>query len=339
MLKTTSELTEFMTRPSARLVEDLKRLKGDIMILGAGGKVSPAMAVLAKRGVEAAGTGAKVYAASLFDRPDAPDTMRSAGVEVIEADLSDPKQLAALPEAENIIFMVGKKFGTEGNESLTWHINVILPYLAAERFPRSRIVAFSTGNVYGMAPVVSGGFCEDDVPHPIGEYAETCLGRERILEHCSVQNQTPMLIFRLNYAIDLRYGVLYDIANAIVEGRPIDVSQGVFNCIWQGDVCEFAIRSLLRTAVPPEKLNVSSPEAISIRWAAKELGKRLGKEPTFTGEEVQSALFSNCQKMVRMMGAPSVGILELIDMVAQWVQQGGEVISAPTHFETTNGTY
>ncbi len=339
MLKTTSELTEFMTRPSARLVEDLKRLKGDIMILGAGGKVGPAMAVLAKRGVEAAGTGAKVYAASLFDRPDAPDTMRSAGVEVIEADLSDPKQLAALPEAENIIFMVGKKFGTEGNESLTWHINVILPYLAAERFPRSRIVAFSTGNVYGMAPVVSGGFCEDDVPHPIGEYAETCLGRERILEHCSVQNQTPMLIFRLNYAIDLRYGVLYDIANAIVEGRPIDVSQGVFNCIWQGDVCEFAIRSLLRTAVPPEKLNVSSPEAISIRWAAKELGKRLGKEPTFTGEEVQSALFSNCQKMVRMMGAPSVGILELIDMVAQWVQQGGEVISAPTHFETTNGTY
>ncbi len=339
MLKTTSELTEFMTRPSARLVEDLKRLKGDIMILGAGGKVGPAMAVLAKRGVEAAGTGAKVYAASLFDRPDAPDTMRSAGVEVIEADLSDPKQLAALPEAENIIFMVGKKFGTEGNESLTWHINVILPYLVAERFPRSRIVAFSTGNVYGMAPVVSGGFCEDDVPHPIGEYAETCLGRERILEHCSVQNQTPMLIFRLNYAIDLRYGVLYDIANAIVEGRPIDVSQGVFNCIWQGDVCEFAIRSLLRTAVPPEKLNVSSPEAISIRWAAKELGKRLGKEPTFTGEEVQSALFSNCQKMVRMMGAPSVGILELIDMVAQWVQQGGEVISAPTHFETTNGTY
>lgn len=339
MLKTTSELTEFMTRPSARLVEDLKRLKGDIMILGAGGKVGPAMAVLAKRGVEAAGTGAKVYAASLFDRPDAPDIMRSAGVEVIEADLSDPKQLAALPEAENIIFMVGKKFGTEGNESLTWHINVILPYLAAERFPRSRIVAFSTGNVYGMAPVVSGGFCEDDVPHPIGEYAETCLGRERILEHCSVQNQTPMLIFRLNYAIDLRYGVLYDIANAIVEGRPIDVSQGVFNCIWQGDVCEFAIRSLLRTAVPPEKLNVSSPEAISIRWAAKELGKRLGKEPTFTGEEVQSALFSNCQKMVRMMGAPSVGILELIDMVAQWVQQGGEVISAPTHFETTNGTY
>lgn len=339
MLKTTSELTEFMTRPSARLVEDLKRLKGDIMILGAGGKVGPAMAVLAKRGVEAAGTGAKVYAASLFDRPDAPDTMRSAGVEVIEADLSDPKQLAALPEAENIIFMVGKKFGTDGNESLTWHINVILPYLAAERFPRSRIVAFSTGNVYGMAPVVSGGFCEDDVPHPIGEYAETCLGRERILEHCSVQNQTPMLIFRLNYAIDLRYGVLYDIANAIVEGRPIDVSQGVFNCIWQGDVCEFAIRSLLRTAVPPEKLNVSSPEAISIRWAAKELGKRLGKEPTFTGEEVQSALFSNCQKMVRMMGAPSVGILELIDMVAQWVQQGGEVISAPTHFETTNGTY
>lgn len=339
MLQTTKELMEFMTRPSARLVEDLKRLKGDILILGAGGKVGPAMAVLAKRGVEAAGTGAKVYAASLFDRPDAPETMRSAGVEVIEADLSDPKQLAALPEAENIIYMVGKKFGTEGCEDLTWHINVILPYLAAERFPHANIVAFSTGNVYGMAPVVSGGFCEDDLPQPIGEYALTCLGRERVLEHCSAHNGTPMLFFRLNYAIDLRYGVLYDIAKAIVEGRPIDVSQGVFNCIWQGDVCEFAIRSLLHAAVPPQKLNVSSPEAISIRWAAKELGKRLGREPRFTGEEVQSALFSNCQKMVQLLGAPSVGVLEMMDMVARWVLNGGEAISAPTHFETTNGVY
>ena len=339
MLHTTKELMEFMTRPSDRLVEDLKRLKGDIMILGAGGKVGPAMAVLAKRGVDAAGTGARVLAVSLFDRPDAPETMRQAGVEVIEANLSDPKQLAALPEAENIIYMVGKKFGTEGNESLTWHINVTLPYLVAERFPHSRIVAFSTGNVYGMAPVVSGGFCEEDTPHPIGEYAQTCLGRERVLEHCSVQNETPMLLFRLNYAIDLRYGVLYDIANAIMEGRPIDVSQGVFNCIWQGDVCEFAIRSLLRTAVPPEKLNVSSPEAFSIRWAARELGKRLGREPVFTGEEVQSALFSNCQKMVNWMGAPSIGGLEMIDMVAQWVKAGGEAISAPTHFEATNGVY
>lgn len=339
MLRTTQELMEFMTRPSERLVADLKRLKGDILILGAGGKVGPAMAVLAKRGVDAAGTGAKVYAASLFDRPDAPEVMRRAGVEVIEADLSDPKQLAALPEVDNVIYMVGKKFGTEGNESTTWHINVILPYLAAERYPHANLVAFSTGNVYGMAPVVSGGFCEDDMPHPIGEYAQTCLGRERILEHCSLQNGTPMLIFRLNYAIDLRYGVLYDIAKSILEGRPIDVSQGVFNCIWQGDVCEFAIRSLLRTAVPPEKLNVSSPEALSIRWAAKELGKRLGREPVFTGEEVQSALFSNCQKMVQWMGTPSLGALELIDLVAQWVKEGGEAISAPTHFEATNGVY
>lgn len=339
MTHETQELLEFMTRPGARLVADMKKLDGDIMILGAGGKIGPSMAITAKRAADAAGTGARVFAASLFDGEEAPEAMRRAGVEVIAADLSDPAQLAALPDAKNVIFMAGRKFGTVGRESATWQTNVILPYLAAERYAGSRFVAFSTGNVYGMAPVVSGGFCEDDVLRPIGEYAQSCLGRERILEHCSEKNRTPMLIFRLNYAIDLRYGVLYDIAKAIMDERPIDVSQGVFNCIWQGDVCEYAIRSLLRTAVPPEKLNVSSPEALSIRWAAKELGKRLGKEPRFTGEEVNSALFSNCQKLVRTMGAPTVGILSMMDMVADWILRGGEAISAPTHFETTNGVY
>lgn len=339
MTHETQELMEFMTRPGARLVADMKRLDGDIMILGAGGKIGPSMAITAKRAADAAGTGARVFAVSLFDGEEVPEAMRRAGVEVIAADLSDPAQLAALPDAKNVIFMAGRKFGTVGHESATWQTNVILPYLAAERYAGSRFVAFSTGNVYGMAPVVSGGFCEDDMPRPIGEYAQSCLGRERILEHCSEKSRTPMLIFRLNYAIDLRYGVLYDIAKAIMDERSIDVSQGVFNCIWQGDVCEYAIRSLLRTAVPPEKLNVSSPEALSIRWAAKELGKRLGKEPRFTGEEVNSALFSNCQKLVRTMGAPTVGVLSMMDMVADWILHGGEAISAPTHFETTNGVY
>lgn len=339
MLHSTKELLTSMTEPSPALIQAVGQLKGDLMVLGAGGKIGPAMAIKAKRALQAAGSNARVYAVSLFDYSDAPETMRQAGVEVIEADLSDAGRLAELPEAENIIYMVGKKFGTAGNEGDTWHTNVIIPYLVAQRFPNARIVSFSTGNTYGMAPLSSGGFCETDTPHPIGEYAQTCLGRERVLERCSLQNNTPMLLFRLNYSIDMRYGVLYDIARAIQDGKPVDVSQSVFNCVWQGEVCEYAIRALALANVPPEKLNVSSPEAFSIRWAAHELGRRLGKEPTFTGEEGGASLFLNCQKMVRLLGRPQVGILEMMDMVADWIKNGGETIDAPTHFETTNGVF
>lgn len=340
MFKTKQELTQYMTAPSQRLIDDVRRIHGDLMIIGAGGKVGPTMAIKAKRAFDAAGNTGRIYAVSLFDYPDAADSMRQAGVDVIEADISDATQLSALPEVDNIIYMVGKKFGTTGGgESLTWHINVTLPYLMAQRFPNARIVSFSTGNVYGYAPVTSGGSCEDAVLHPVGEYAQSCMGRERVLEHCSVENQTPMLMFRLNYAIDLRYGVLYDIAKAVYEGRPVDESMGVFNCIWQGEVCEYAIRSLLHTTVPPTALNISSPEAFSIRWAAKEFGKRFGKEPLFTGTPADEGMFSNCQKMVQLLGAPQVGVLEMMDMVADWIKNGGEVITAPTHFETTDGKY
>ena len=339
MITSKEMLQQIMTEPSEALIRDVAQLKGDLMILGAGGKVGPTMAIKAKRALTAAGSDAKVIAVSLFDYADAPEAMRNAGVEVIEANLSDPKQLAALPEAENIIYMVGRKFGTTDNEYMTWHINVTLPYLIAQRFPNSRIVAFSTGNTYGVKALTSGGWVEEDKPQPVGEYAQTCLGRERVLEYCSRQNNTPMLMFRLNYAIDLRYGVLYDIANNIYNNRPVDVSQSVFNCMWQGDVCEYAIRSLLLTAVPPEKLNVSSPEVVSIRWAAKELGKRLGKEPIFTGEEGERSLFLNCQKMVYHFGRPKKGILEMMDLVVAWMKNGGETISAPTHFEATDGKF
>lgn len=338
-MKTTQELTEFMTVPSERLVADVKRLRGKLMIIGAGGKIGPALAVKAKRAFMQAGMNTPVYAVSLFDYPDAAETMRRSGVEVIEADIGDPARLAALPDAENIIYMIGKKFGTTGNESLTWYVNVVLPYLMAQRFPKANIVAFSTGNVYNSAAIYSGGSREEDIPRPVGEYSETCLGRERILEHCSLQNNTPMLFFRLSYAIDMRYGVLYDIAKAVLEERPIDVTQGVFNCIWQGDVCEYAIRSLLHTSVPPMILNVSSPEAFSIRWVAAEFGKRFKKEPKFIGHEAGTSNFSDCQRMLQLMNAPSVCVIDMIDMVADWIKHGGEALNAPTHFETTDGKY
>lgn len=340
MFPTTSkELLEFISRPSERLVADIKKLPGDIMVLGAGGKVGPSLAITARRAFDAAGLKRRVVAVSLFDYPGAAASMREAGVEVIEADISDSAQLASLPDIDNIIYMVGKKFGTEGNQPLTWQVNVTLPAMVAQRFPKANLVSFSTGNVYGMAELHSGGFSEGDMLNPVGEYAQSCMGRERVLEYYSRHNNTPMLMFRLNYAIDMRYGVLYDIAKCVFEGRPVQVRQGVFNCIWQGDVCEYAIRSLLHTQVPPAKLNVSSPEAISIRWAAEEFGKRFGKEPVFEGEEGSRAMFSNCQKMVHLMGAPSVGVITMIDMVANWLKSGGEVIQAPTHFEATDGKF
>lgn len=333
------ELLDLMTTPSERLVSDMKKLDGDIMILGAGGKVGPSLAITAKRAFAAAGLGFRVVAVSLFDYPDAADSMRQAGVEVIEADISDPEQLAALPDIKNIIYMVGKKFGTTGNQSMTWQINVTLPAIVAQRFPGSNMVSFSTGNVYGLTKLNSGGFCEEDELCPVGEYAQSCLGRERVLEYYSRKNGTPMLMFRLNYAIDMRYGVLYDIANCVMKGLPVQLEQGVFNCIWQGDVCEYAIRCLLHTQVPPAALNVSSPEVVSIRWAANEFAKRFGKEPVFTGEEGTHSMFSNCQRMVHLMGAPSMDILAMIDMVTQWLKNGGEVITAPTHFEAVDGKF
>lgn len=335
----TSEILELMTRPSQRLIEDMKKLNSDIMILGAGGKVGPSLAITAKRAFDAAGINKRVIAVSLFDYPDAPSSMREYGVEVIEADISNGESLKQLPDISNIIYMVGRKFGTEDNQSITWQVNVLIPSKVCERFPGSNIVAFSTGNVYGMRGLSTGGSYETDTPNPSGEYAQSCLGRERMLEYYAEKDHTSMLIFRLNYAIDMRYGVLYDIANAVYNNTPVQLGQSVFNCIWQGDVCEYALRSLLHTAVPPNKLNVTGPEVLSTRWVAEEFAKRFGKTPIYAGAEGDSALFSNTTKMSKLMGYPSISIETMINMVADWIRSGGEAINAPTHFETTDGKY
>ncbi len=338
-MKSISQVLDLMTRPSERLAADMKTLAGDIMILGAGGKIGPSLAITAKRAFEAAGLDKRVVAVSLFDYPDAPEAMRKAGVEVYEADISDPAQLKALPDIGNIIYMIGRKFGTTQNQALTWQVNSLLPSKVCERFPGANIVAFSTGNVYGMAPLSSGGFCEEDEPQPEGEYAQSCLGRERIMEYYSKKDNTPMLIFRLNYSIDVRYGVLYDIASAVYNERPVSLGQPVFNCIWQGDVCEYALRSLLHTSVPPAVLNVTGPETISTRWAAEWFGARFGKKPLFAGEEGNRAVFSNTAKMTTLLGYPNMPLEKMMDMVADWILEGGETINAPTHFETTDGKF
>ncbi len=338
-MKATSDYLIHMTHPSKRLIEDMKALNGDILILGAGGKIGPSLAITAKRAFDAAKIEKRVVAVSLFDYKDAPDAMRNAGVEVLEADISDPAVLQQLPDIKNIIYMVGRKFGTSQNQAQTWQINTLLPSKVCERYPGSNIVAFSTGNVYGMTELNTGGSNETDEVKPEGEYAQSCLGRERIMEYYSEKDNTAMLLFRLNYSIDMRYGVLYDIANAVYNNKPVSLGQSVFNCIWQGDVCEYALRSLLHTSVPPAKLNVTGPEIISTRWAANEFAKRFQKTPSFVGEEGNRALLSNAGKMNQQMGYPNVPLNTMIDMVADWIIAGGEAINAPTHFEATDGKY
>jgi len=335
-----NELLDLMTTPSARLVEDVKRIDGDIMILGCGGKIGPSLAITAKRAIDQAGLNKKVIGVSLFDYPDAPQAMRNAGIEVIEADLLDSAQLASLPDIKHIIYMVGRKFGTYKNQSLTWAINVLLPARVCERFPHANMVSFSTGNVYSYANINSGGAVEDELPVPVGEYGQTCLGRERVLEYYAELHNNPMLIFRLNYAIDMRYGVLFDLAKNIMDGTPINLEIGYFNCIWQGDVCEYAIRSLLHTSNPPCILNVTGPESIGIRWAAQTMGRLLGKEPFFVGDpNPQKALYSNTSKLNDLMGYPNLPLQKMMAMVADWVKTGGKFINAPTHFESTDGNY
>lgn len=338
-MKTAQEQLELITRPSPRLIEDVKRLEGNIMILGAGGKVGPSLAIMAQRACDAAGLQKRVLAISKFDYPDAPESMRRWGVEVLEADLFDPTQLAALPDVKNIIFMVGRKFGTTGSQELTWAVNVLLPAKICERFPGANIVSFSTGNIYGDRPTLCGGSVETDEPNPDGEYGQTCLGRERVFTHYAKVNGTRSLMFRLNYAIDLRYGVLYDIAKSVWDGTPVKLGRSVFNCVWQGDVCEYAIRSLLHVGTPPELLNVTGPETVSTRWAAERFGELLGRTPIYEGEERDCGVFSNSAKLMGLMGYPSVPLKQMMVWQAEWIRSGGATISAPTHFDTTDGKY
>ncbi|MEA4893721.1 MAG: NAD(P)-dependent oxidoreductase [Oscillospiraceae bacterium] len=338
-MNTSAELMEFMTRPSTRLVEDISKIDGDILILGAGGKVGPSLAVMAARACKDAGIKKRVLAVSLFDSSATVEAMRSYGVEVLEADLFDPEQLVALPDCPNIIFMAGRKFGTSGNQALTWAVNVLLPARICERFPSSRFVVFSTGNVYGDVPILSGGSAEGDTPNPDGEYGQTCLGRERVFEYYATKSGQKSLFFRLNYAIELRYGVLFDIASSVYNGNPVSLGRGVYNCIWQGDVCEYAIRSLRHTSNPPCALNVTGPQCISTKWTAKKFGEIFGKEPLFISEERPFGIFSNTTKLGGLLGTPSITLDEMIRWQAEWIQSGGESIAAPTHFEQVDGKY
>ena len=338
-MKTVAELENKLAEPSAELIRDLRSVEGDILVLGVGGKMGPSLARLAARAIAEGGLSKRVIGASRLSNEAARRELEEAGVETVSCDLLQEDQLRQLPEAQNVIYMAGHKFGTTGREYYTWAMNAYLPGRVAERFKRSRIVAFSSGNVYPFSPVGSGGVNEAVPPEPVGEYAQSCLGRERIFEYFSHRNGTPMAIYRLNYAIDMRYGVLLELARAVNEERPVDVTMGHANVIWQGDANAMALRCLTQCATPPSIINVTGPETMPIRWAAAEFARRLGKEAIFTGTESDNALLSNAAKSHQLFGYPRVSLLQMIDWVAEWVRNGGDTWNKPTHFQERKGKF
>ncbi len=327
-------LEEVMSQPSPELIASLSAVDGDIMVLGVGGKMGPTLARMAKR----AAPGKRVIGVARFSEPGLRERLQGQGVECIEADLLSRDALAALPEVRNIVFMAGRKFGSEGSEWLTWAMNAHVPALVAERFRQSRSVVFSTACVYPFTGVSSGGAREDVPPTPPGEYANSCVARERMFQHFSHQYQTPGRLIRLSYAIDMRYGVLHDLAQKIIAREPIDLAMGHANIIWQGEANDWSLRALAHCDTPTTPLNLSGP-LISIREAALGLGRRLGIEPALTGQEAETAWLVNCEQAFRLFGPPQVGLERMLDWTADWVARRMDSLGKPTHFEARDGKY
>lgn len=336
---TEEKLDTLLTTPSDALVEDVKKIKGDIMVLGAGGKMGPTLCILAKNAIEKAGVQKRVIAVSRFTDPIATELLHKNNVETISCDLLNTEQLRALPETENIIYMAGRKFGTDGSEWKTWAMNATLPAFVAEKFQKSNIVVFSSGNIYPIVPLSGGGCSEEDKVGPIGEYTMSCLARERAFEYAANHYGTKIFMYRLNFAVDLRYGVLYDMADRIMKGEPISIATPVLNCIWQGSANEIAIRGLLHAESPAKIMNVTGPESVSIQKAAKMLGKILGKEPIFEGEPGNDAYLNDSAEAMETFGYPAVSIRTLIRWQAEWILDGGRALGKPTHFEERKGSY
>ncbi|PWT70375.1 MAG: epimerase [Proteobacteria bacterium] len=329
------ELEMFQSRPSAELVAELSGVDGDILILGVGGKMGPTLARLARN----AGGRRRVIGVARFSTAGLQQSLEAHGVETIAVDLLDHAALQRLPPARNVIFMAGRKFGASSNQPLTWAMNAYLPGLVAEAFRQSRIIAFSTGNVYPLVEVASQGATESTPLGPPGEYANSCVGRERVFEYFSRELGTPGRLFRLNYAIDLRYGVLTDLALKVRDGKPVDVTMGHVNVIWQGDANERALRCLAHCTVPTSPINVSGSEIISIRWLAHEFAARLGREAYIVGTEASDAWLTNTSAAAELFGPPSVPMTKMIDWTADWITRDLPLLNKPTHFEVRDGAY
>lgn len=338
-IQSDEELTRQLTTPSPTDIDFARRLRGDVMILGAGGKMGPTLAHRLRLAIEAAGATQRVFAVSRFESSPARAELDRAGVETIASDLLDQDNVQALPQVENVYFLAGRKFGSSADPEITWAMNTLVPAWVAQHFRASRIVAFSTGNIYPFVAPESGGSVETDAPAPLGEYAQSCLGRERVFEFYSKKFQTPCLLFRLNYAIDLRYGVLVDIARKVFEGKPVDLSVPAVNVLWQGDANSYALRSLELCESPARILNVTGPETLSVLRSAQYFATRFNRPLQTSGEPGRSALLNNAGACHAALGYPAMTAHELMEAVAGWVETGGASLNKETKFQITDGNF
>ena len=336
---TEAELDELLSTPRAETMEALRSCPGDVVVLGAGGKMGPTVARMAARAANQVGDGRRVFAVSRFGTPEIAYALAAAGVETIVCDLLDRDAVARLPDAPNVIFMAGQKFGTSDAPAITWAMNTIVPAICAERFRAARIVAFSTGNVYPLTPVAQGGARETESVGPVGEYASSALGRERVLEFYSARHRTPVTIIRLNYAIDLRYGVLADIGLRVWRGEPVPLAMGHVNVIWQGDASRIAIEALAHAATPPFVVNVTGTETLAVRAIAETFARALERPARLAGKERADALLSNTERMRSTFSAPDVSLDTMIQWIADWIRAGQPMLGKPTHFEERSGKF
>jgi nucleoside-diphosphate-sugar epimerase len=334
-----AQLEDVLTEPTEADLQCVARLRGDVLIIGAGGKIGPSLARRIHRSVSRANGSTRVIAASRFSSGDARARLDADGIRTIACDLLDQRQIAALPRADFVLFLAGRKFGTVDRTDVTWMTNTVVPARVAEHFRRSRMVAFSTGNVYPLVPVNSPAPTEDDAPAPVGEYAQSCLGRERVMEFVCREHGMRAVLFRLNYAVDLRYGTLVDIAHRVFAGEPIDLTMGYFNAIWQGDANSYAFRSLELCTTPPTILNVTGPERISVREIAEWFGSAFERPVRVVNSERPVALLSDSHRCRARLGEPAVPLDVLRQWVAHWVAAGGSSLNKPTHFEVVDGRF
>lgn len=333
------ELEEALSMPTPEVIELVKNLEGDIIFLGVAGKMGVSMARMARKACEYAGIKKRVIGVSRFGSEEQRLFLEESGIETIKGDLLEQGFLNSLPNVKNVYYLAGMKFGTQGNESVTWAMNVYLPGLVAEKFRNSKIVAFSTGCVYPLVPYKSGGSKETDAPQPIGEYAQSCLGRERLFEFGSIKYHTPVSLIRLFYAVEMRYGVLVDIATKVFNGEPVDVTMGYANVIWQGDANAMILQAINYCESPPKPLNITGPELISIRETAVEFGKLMNKKVTIKGNEVDTALLGNAGLSFQLFGKLKIPVDQVIGWTAKWIEGNKKILGKPTHFEIRDGKY
>jgi len=339
LIETEAQLEERLSRPSPADIDALTHLEGDLLVLGAGGKMGPSLLQLARRAADDAKAKKRIIAVARFTDKALPARLESQGIETIACDLLEPGALARLPRVPNVIFMAARKFGTTDSEHVTWAINAFLPGLVAEAYRDARIVCFSSGNVYPLLPRNHTGATEATPPAPQGEYAQSVLARERMFEYAAHRWGTRSVLLRLNYAVELRYGVLVDIAHAVFRRQPVDVRMPAVNIIWQGDANSVCLRSLAYCQAPPFLLNLTGAETLSVRDLAREFARRFGIEPVFHGQESDTALLNDASKARQLFGRTSVTVNEMLDWVAHWISHEKPILQKPTHFQTTDGKF